>query len=82
MTKEIEKIKNSSIQQHITINTDNSTTDNSTNTLINNYSSILSLTKEVIEDTFNKNYIACYCPAASSRGAYRRKSRIERFMDI
>lgn len=58
ITKEIATIKNNPLQQNITINTDNSTnnTNTLTNTTTHNYGSILSLTKEMIQETFNKNY--------------------------
>ena len=49
-------LKNNPLQQNITINTDNSTNNTLTNTTTHNYGSILSLTKEMIQETFNKNY--------------------------
>ena len=56
MVKEI-SLKNDKVQN---ITTNNTSTDNSTNnitnTIINNYGSILSLTKEDIKETFDKNY--------------------------
>ena len=59
IVKEIEALKNDKLQNQniITTNTatDNST-NNITNTTIHNYGSILSLTKEDIKETFDKNY--------------------------
>jgi hypothetical protein len=53
-------LKNNPIQQNITINNNNNNnnTDNSTKILnqTHNYGSILSLSKEVIKETFDKNY--------------------------
>ena len=54
MSNKIKTLQNNPVQQNITINN----TDNSTKTLnqTHNYSSILSLSKEVIKETFDKNY--------------------------
>jgi len=56
LKKDIELLKNNKpIHQNITINTNNQT--NSINqTTTHNYGSILSLSKEVIKETFDKNY--------------------------
>ena len=56
ITKEIEILKSNPVQQTITINTDNSTKNTLTNNTTHNYGSILSLTKEMIEEIFQKNY--------------------------
>ena len=55
MSNKIKTLQNNPVQQTITINNN---TDNSTKTLnqTHNYSSILSLSKEVIKETFDKNY--------------------------